>query len=191
MVSSLPHGDIEVTDFRTNYATTRIMVSAMWELGPRRLTPFADESGQFSLDDLLQALGEQSTALEITPPIFGATELSGISRSFSGNRVLIPEGDVADFESLRDALWRFALDARIETEVSARAVLESHAVDAELADLLIAGDAQSFVTCRQAKLMEVLRSFIVRHAEWSFEDTPDISLLVLDEDRDDALATDG
>ncbi|KQR21002.1 hypothetical protein ASF76_11930 [Microbacterium sp. Leaf151] len=96
-----------------------------------------------------------------------------------------PAGTV---ESVRDSLWRVAVD-RIGGESKwASSVLRSHAVTPDAAQALISGDEEGFVRMRQASLSAHLRTFLARQAEWSFEDTPSLDLLIVEDDpRDDNL----
>ncbi|WP_082485033.1 DUF262 domain-containing protein [Microbacterium sp. Leaf151] len=186
MVAGPPASEVEVTDFRTNHAVTRIMVAALWDLRPMPLSGYEDVRG-YSMDDLLEALGEQSTANEITPSIFTSSTFPVRLRSLAGNRVMVPD-PAGTVESVRDSLWRVAVD-RIGGESKwASSVLRSHAVTPDAAQALISGDEEGFVRMRQASLSAHLRTFLARQAEWSFEDTPSLDLLIVEDDpRDDNL----
>ncbi|MDY0830551.1 DUF262 domain-containing protein [Microbacterium sp. BG28] len=187
IVSGPSRTDLEVVDFRTNYATTRIMVACLWDLRPARLNLGENgEVARYGVNDLLGALGEQNTALGVTPAVYSVGVAGKDRRSLPGNRILLADSPEAQIESPFDALWRLARDGGD----SASAALLSHGVTADASERMLAGDAEGFIDVRQETLTEALRSFIARNAEWSFEDTPSLDLLVVDDDpeeRDDAM----
>lgn len=178
-----PPGSPRITDFKTNKATTRILLCAMWAHGPRRIARGDNErdSSPYTAEDLVEALGESSTAVEQVPMLVGGRSLTTEDRALAGNRILLvdpvnllPESPLDDLT----ALARQADDPR-----TAR-MLESHSVSRHAAALLVQGQLQEFVRTRQGALDELLAHFLASRAEWEIRYESAVDDLVID-DRDD------
>jgi len=187
MVGEHPSGSPTVHDFRTNWAATRLLISAMWHERPRRISGI-EQGEEYSFSDLLAALGESSTANAQIAYVYPTKDLVVEERSLPGDRVLLPEPAAVMPESALDELWILSLRAA-DGDAEAEATLASHFVDRKMAAALVDGERGSFVRDRQEALMRALRTFLSRQAEWEYEDTPPLSTLALDEDdRDDPVA---
>ncbi|GAA3894894.1 hypothetical protein GCM10022381_40600 [Leifsonia kafniensis] len=190
LVGNGPANVPDVKIFKTNYAATRLMVAAMWDLSPRRLSLMgAGES--FSQEQLLAALGEGNTAVEISVPLYRTGDLDPADRALAANRVLLPDVGGGLPDSAVDVL-RLVSRRAIEGDDSAIAVLDSHGVSIRSAEMLSHGADVEFIHARQIDLVKHLEVFLGKQTEWQFEDTPSLDSLNLDEyevldERDDPL----
>jgi len=162
-----------------------LMVAAMWSLQPRPLVIRGDAS-PFSQDDLLNALGESNSTRSIALSLFRSADVSPEEKSLAANRVLLLDDGGGLPDSALDALTSVARDA-LRGSTGEWAVLASHAVDRAAADCLVDGRPESFLRHRQRNLVGILGQFLAANTEWSFEDTPALDSLDLDDDdvRDD------
>ncbi|MFF1507343.1 DUF262 domain-containing protein [Streptomyces sp. NPDC058326] len=161
--------------FRTNEATTKIILSAWWSLGPRSLT-----TGEVLDAQSLNALLEQDrTAANAAPMIYPRIK-DARSRLSPANRLFLPTS-VDPVSELPAAIARQPLDIDDETW---DAVLTSHQLDRDVA-ALADRDRDAFLATRQERIREQLNDFIHRMAEWAYEDTPSLDALDLDDEFDD------
>jgi hypothetical protein len=165
--------------FRTNAAAGRIILSALWDLGPRSVV-----SGEpYESGGLTQALAESGTLRGIARPILPSEPEN---RQSAANRLFVLEedlpGSVTDLLTEPDLFRPQGWDA----------VLESHALDRDLIQALARSDHESFLRERGRRIEDQVRAFLCRMAEPDFEDTPRLDSLDLDEEpegsRDDELA---
>ncbi|MFJ4791517.1 DUF262 domain-containing protein [Kitasatospora purpeofusca] len=166
--------------FRTNEATTKIVLSAWWFLRPRSLTT-GDVLDAQSLDGML---GQDRTAANAAPMVFPRLKNSR-KKQLPANRLFLPtEADpVSEIPAL---LSQQPLDIDNATW---DAVLASHLLDRNLASLADS-NRDAFLTLRQEKILKHLASFLDRMAEWDYEDTPSLDLLDLDDEFQDFEETD-
>lgn len=167
---SLRGGDLhEVAAFRTNWATSRVLLSAMWSAGPRSLDDI-NRAEPYSREELLAAVDTRSTAADQVPMIFGSKRLPSTARDLAGNRLL-----VVDSEGIAHGLYQRRLEelARqaLGGDIRATRVLDSHLIDDQSASLLAAGETEQFVLRRQDRLSQLRTDFLRTHAERDFEDT--------------------
>ncbi|MFP8905443.1 DUF262 domain-containing protein [Streptomyces atacamensis] len=162
--------------FRTNEAAAKIILSSWWSLRPRSLM-----TGEpYDAQDLSTLLGDQKTAAMAAHVVF-SRGLTAQQQLYASNRVFLPTATDPVSEipvmlagqpiNLDDQTWE--------------AVLASHVMDRETADLLASGDREGFLHVRQEKIANQLSAFLDRMAEWGYEDTP--SLQTLDFDSLDEL----
>lgn len=154
-----------ITDFKTNYAATRMLLAALWSRGPRRISRVQSVGAlvQYSMDDLIAALGESATAVAQVPMIFPGRELDAEDRALAANRVLLLEPPHMLPEDLAEDL---VFLARLERDGEAAEILRSHLISAEAAQALIAGDRSNFLQTRQRGLEEFFADFLSSRAEW-------------------------
>ena len=179
-----PIGTVDVSTFRTNTAVTRIMLCAMWDLRPNALSIVPQDSPvEFTLEDLLQDLGEGSSALD---SIYTLTELEDIPtalRASAANRLLLPTVDGPGVDSPMDALASLASYA-LSGDEAALTILKSHACEVSAATALVHGDLAGFLEQRRAELDRQLASFLSRQTERQYEDTPSLEFLVIEDPED-------
>jgi hypothetical protein len=168
--------------FRTNEATTKMILCSWWALHP--CSPVTGDP--YDSQELAVVLADQKTAGLAVRRIF----LRGVSPERSvlpANHFFAPsETDpVDDFPTLLSRR-----PANIDEQRWDR-VLASYCLTRDSAALL--DDAEAFLTVRQQAITEQFRRFVNRMAEWDYEDTPALDSLDLDdlEDRDPENEADG
>jgi hypothetical protein len=177
------------SDFKTNYAASRLRLIALWELQPCRVT-LRGTAEHYTNEELLGALGEESTAVDQAVMLVRNPRIPKTLRSGAGNRILLADPTNLHPDNLAGAL-RAVARSRTWGRPEGDEILQSHAITGETAVALEAGDFARFLELREVAVDEALEGFLARQAEWEFEDTPAISSL-LDEDdelesRDDEL----
>jgi len=180
---------LQIGAFRTNQAATRILLSAMWDLGPCDID--LSEPGvarRYELDELIDELGEGSSALPVARTIIDSRDFSDKERSRPSNRLLILDRDAGPVDPPLESLTLLAQRALAGDSESAT-ILESHGIEGDAAESLASGDPHAFLVQRDSVLQARLTAFVVRQMEWEFEDTPPLETLFFDEE-DDALLRD-
>lgn len=176
-----------ISVFKTNYSATRLLMNALWALKPKRLS-VAGDGYEYSLEDLLGALGESSTAVDQAVQIFSSSSLSVEYRAMAANRLFVPVPAQLMPENPSGVLTAMARTTSWG-HGSVAGVLRTFAIDEEAAGALANGDAVAFIELRQRYLTRIFSSFLESRAEWAFEDTPPLASLDLDSEefwRDDS-----
>src|SRR5262249_53868951 len=145
--------------------------------GPR--SPLTGNS--YGVADLSGFLEDRSTASDAIRNILDRGSVPAGYRSSAGNRILLPDGDVADGEI--DALL-LARTMEIN-EVSWLDIYESHVIGVDAVDALTRNRVEEFLSIRQRDIQDYVDSFLKRMCEWDFEDTPPLSDLVIDDEDDE------
>jgi len=166
--------------FRTNTASGRIILAALWALNPRS----PDTGEVYDRQKLTEALQEDSTPARVAQRIFSREPED--KRLWIANRLLVLEDKDDLPEALADLLvnppiWRI----NHETEF-----LASHALDGAMIDALSEKDKSSFLESRRQCIEQVVKDFMERMVEADLEDIPSLDSFDLDEpeeERDDAL----
>lgn len=161
--------------FKTTMAEVRFLLCALWALAPRSASS-GEPYERALLSSTLSGRNTASEALELCFPRKKA------ARSEPGNRILLL-GDDAN-ETPREL---FSQRPLLLPEATWNQVLASHALDRDLQEHLRHGDADAFVLQRGLLMEQVTLSFLERMTEASFEDTPPLDDLDLD---DDVIAAD-
>lgn len=165
--------------FRTNEASTRIVLCALWDLGPRSV-----RTGEpYDRHQLAVTLDGQDSARDVARELIRRRAVPRDRRTWAANRMFI-----ADSSEPVDELDAY-LHAR-QMEISASlwpAVLRSHVLDTTCIDYLAGSRVEEFLDRRQRMMQSVTDSFVERVCEWQMEDTPPLDDLDLDDDgrRDD------
>lgn len=160
--------------FRTNAAATKIVVASWWACHPRSL-----RTGEvLGAADLAGTLNGARTAREAVREIVPRADVPPRMRDWAANRLLLPD-EADDTPDAASGLLRARPD-----DIDWPAVLNSHALSAEMIAALAAGDTEEFLSARDAELRPRLRRFLDARCEWDFEDTPPLATLDLDEDAD-------
>lgn len=161
--------------FRANTAVTKMLLCAMWHLGPRSLS-----SGEVvPSDELSAALSERTTATDVIA-LLEASPGRGQDDAQTGGRLLLASAEDRSSDLLP------LLEAASET------ALASHLLTR--ADVLALGDGADVATARTGRLAVLFAAFLDRMCEWDHEDTPDLDTFVVDEDElvdADATGPDG
>ncbi|MEU6537822.1 DUF262 domain-containing protein [Streptomyces sp. NPDC047000] len=161
--------------FRTNEATAKIVLSAWWSLRPRSLA-----SGvPVDVQSLSSVLGDEQTPVSATPYVFPRLNDPGEKgkRLWAANRLFLPFG-----EDLPSEISGMLVEPRIDLdEATWREVVKSHLLDDHALDALARGDRIGFLEARQTRVRDQLDDFLARMTEWSYEDTPSLDGLDLDD----------
>ncbi|MDQ1294029.1 MAG: hypothetical protein QG608_1912 [Actinomycetota bacterium] len=164
---------------RTHEASSRIVLSALWSLGPRSI-PDGEPSGTSALASALQGRG---TAADIVTDVVPRRLVPSDKRLSAANRIIHVPTDGDSYGDVREALGALrSKDSRLR-----HAVLVSHALSEETLGLLSAGDHDAFLRSRERIVNRVVEGFLHRMMAVGFEDTPPLADLTLDEDLDDDL----
>lgn len=158
--------------FRTNEATTKIVLSAWWSLRPRSLVTCE----RFDAQDLSALLADQSTAATVAYRIF-PRGLSAQQQLLAANRLFLPT-DTDPVNEIPVLLTRPHVDV---DDATWDAVLASHCVDRNIVNMLANGDRAEFLNRRQETIINQLRDFLSRSAAWDYEDTPALASMDLDD----------
>ncbi|MBS2965541.1 DUF262 domain-containing protein [Actinocrinis puniceicyclus] len=162
----------ELRRFRTNEAAGKIVLCSWWALRPRSLV----SGEQFDSAALTDLLGDQTTAAPAVRTLFPRGVETG-RQLWAANRIFVPSVDES-----ADTVWEALAQQPVEIDAQTwDLVLASYCLDRNMIDLLNAGRREEFLARRQDKITDILRAFLLRMAEWSFEDTPALSSLDLDE----------
>jgi hypothetical protein len=168
-----------LTGFRTNTAASRVVLSALWALGPRSLL-----TGQpYDRADLVEPILPRGTLAEVAQPILRCEPDDQIA--WAANRILVLDPELPGTPS--DLL----VSPPLGRQVDQHAFQESHALDDDMISALSRDDKTRFLNARQQRLEKVVRSFLEAMAETQLEDTPPLNSFDLDdleEERDDAIA---
>lgn len=161
--------------FRSNEASTKIILCSWWSLGPRSLT-----TGEpFEREDLSEVLQDRPTALDAVRYVVSRYSVPRELRLWAADRVLLPvtDGEVGAVEPLLSARPQ-----RLAEDVWQQ-VLASHCLDEEMIRLIGKGRIADFLERRQGVLAEQLANFLRRRCEWDFEDTPPLAELTIDDEE--------
>jgi len=148
--------------FRTNSASSRVLVCALWSLKPRRAM---GERTAYSQSELSSALEAQAT-----PKRAVVNLMRNLSNSEVGIAISLEEDQSYFFSTLENR-------ADEGTEW-----LASHALNAAAANALQRQDADEFQAIRSKMLKQLTTQFVAINAGWNLEDTPPLESLFIDED---------
>jgi hypothetical protein len=160
--------------FATNQASTKIVLCSWWAAGPRN----PDTRELYGIGDLADCLGDRATAREAVRYLVPTKTVPENLRSWAANRLLMPALEIDE-----DEVGGKLMHRPPPNDDTWPSVLESHAIIPDVADSLRHGAVGAALEARQAVLEVNLRSFLQRMCEWSFEDTPPLEELILDEDE--------
>ncbi|MFD5903686.1 DUF262 domain-containing protein [Streptomyces microflavus] len=158
--------------FKTNEATAKVVLSAWWSLGPRSLVT----GRPFDAQDLATLLGDQSTAAMAAHRIY-PRGLTPQQQLLAANRLFLPTS-TDPVDEIPVLLSQKPIDLE---EQQWEAVLASHCIDDSMIDEILNGNRNAFLAKRQEVITRQLQEFLNRMAEWSYEDTPSLDSLDLDE----------
>jgi hypothetical protein len=155
--------------FRTNAAASRIVLAALWDLGPRSFI----DARPYDAADLADAITPEGSLAGIAQRILKREPAD--RSALAANRVLVLDQDLPG--TPRDLI----VSPPLQRQDNAEAFLASHALDDALASMLMQDQQERFLDARQARLDELVRAFLERMAETRLEDTPPLDDLDLDD----------
>lgn len=161
--------------FRTNEATTKIILSAWWSLRPRSLITGEILDAQ-SLNTLLE---QDRTAANAAPMIYPRIR-NARSRLSPANRLFLPTS-IDPVSEIPSSIAAQSLEIDDETW---DAVLASHQLNRRLA-ALAERDRDAFLSMRQERIRGQFADFINRMAEWDHKETPTLESLHLEDELDE------
>jgi hypothetical protein len=159
--------------FRTNEATTKIILCSWWDRGPRSL----ETGDRFDQSQLAEALIDRATAADAVVVFIARRFVPEPYRLWAANRALVPVLAEPATE-IAGAFIQCLDDMPEDTWLQ---VLSSHSISAESGRHLVDGDTVAFLRSRQADLQQVLESFLRRKCEWGFENTPPLHELLIED----------
>lgn len=163
----------ELRRFRTNEASTKIILCSWWELGPRS----PDTGDRFELPQLTKALLDRGTAADAVGVFVARKSIPEPYRLWASNRALVPVLTEPTNE-ISGAFLQRRFDVPEDTWAQ---VLHSHSISPESEWELATDDTLAFLQSRQADLQQVLESFLRRKCEWGFENTPPLHELLIED----------
>jgi hypothetical protein len=167
---------LDLSRFSTNEASTKMLLCVWWSFKPRDL-----RTGEpYDLADLAYSLADQQTARSAVRYLVPRISIPLDERPWAANRALMPNLDV-DGREVSVLISNPPIDLDEETWT---AVLESHSISGEMASLAYSERFQEFIDLRQQLLGRSTENFLNHMAEWKFEDTPPLSIFVI-EDNDE------
>jgi len=163
--------------FRTNDSSTRIVLAAMWDRGPRSF----ETAELLSPSDIAEALDGKTTALNISLEIVGVRQVKSERRQWAANRVLSVDSSELALDVLMADSPFVALDRGRFGDV----VRRSHIVSDRAAHALDRGDFEAFLDLRNDDLTALTADFLGRRTGSGLESTPPLEDFDFDDDRDD------
>lgn len=170
-VAPFPLHPPAIEGFRSTAAKSRVILCALWSLGPRSVRT----SQPYDRLQLASSLEGRKTAADVVFPILGR-EPEGW-RSSVANRCLLLGEDTDE-----DVWSRFSSAPAGYDHTTWLTVLRSHAMTEELARLLDGERHIEFLKQRAELLQEVTARFVSGMTEARFEDTPPLDSFDHDED---------
>ena len=178
LLDLIPESAARIPDlkrFRSNEASTKIVLCSWWSLEPRSL-----ETGRpFEIADLAACIAEGRTPVDAVRNVYYPTYVSRDLRSWSANRLLYPLA--GDDEADPGEIVAGNIEPLLNQE-KREAALASHSIPLRVP---AAAPVGGFLALRQEMLEKQLDTFLRQRCEWGFEDTPPLDSLVL-EDEDEA-----
>lgn len=165
--------DLNLSDFNSTAASTRILLCAMWAHQPRSFLT----AEPYLQEDLGRILEGQQTAKDIVETI----EPLGKKTPTANRFIFLGEDSV---EHARDIFLNQPITM---SSSSWTKLLDSHVFDDAMRSYLIEGSVTRFLELRENQLKKITENFLASMIKNTFEDTPPLSSLIIDEDDDEAL----
>jgi hypothetical protein len=187
LLELIPKAAAKVPDlkrFRSNEATTKLLLGSWWSRKPRSLT----NGRPFGIADLALSIDDARTPLDAVQYVVSRYSVRRELSPWSANRVLYPamEYELGPVESI----LTLPPGQRSLDGLEWATALASHSISLEMAEAIEHGDVEGFLTARQEVLEHQLGTFLRQRCEWDFEDTPPLGSLVIDEDEAEELSDD-
>ncbi|MGB3612495.1 MAG: hypothetical protein WBA10_01785, partial [Elainellaceae cyanobacterium] len=174
VVSDYPLKLPNIHSFKSTAASTRILLCAMWSRHPRSFST----GKPYLQDELGRALEGRRTPSDAVYTIFQKGPSGG--GALAANRFLFMGEDTVEFA--RDIFQRRLKEM---PDLSWLELLASHVIDGDTVDALLEEDDSHFLQLREARLNDLVSEFLRSKAETSFEDTPPLSSLIIDEEDEE------
>lgn len=168
---------LDLSRFATNEASTKILLCAWWSLKPR--DPFVGIP--YDQSDLAESLTDQLTARSAVRYLLSRRAVPLEERPWAANRALMP-GIEVDGREVSAVISQPTLELG---HSGWHEMLESHSLTEEMSRLVRERRYSEFIVTRQKLLADNASEFLSRMAEWSFEDTPPLSSLVIESEEDE------
>jgi hypothetical protein len=165
--------DLNLSDFNSTAASTRILLCAMWAHQPRSFLT----AEPYLQEDLGRILEGKQTAKDIAETI----EPLGKKTPTANRFIFLGEDSV---EHARDIFLNQPITM---SSPSWTKLLDSHVFDAVMRSYLIEGNVTRFLEFRENRLKDLTNTFLVSMVKDSFEDTPPLSSFMIDEDDEDLV----
>jgi len=165
--------DLNLSDFNSTAASTRILLCAMWAHQPRSFLT----AEPYLQEDLGRILEEKQTAKDIVETIQPLGKKTPTANRF----IFLGEDSV---EHARDIFFNRPITM---SSSSWTLLLDSHIFDDAMRSYLIEGSVTRFLELRENRLKKITEKFLESMIKDSFEDTPPLSSFIIDEDDDEAL----
>ncbi|WP_165313281.1 GmrSD restriction endonuclease domain-containing protein [Rothia halotolerans] len=163
----------DVNKFRTNTASTKIILCALYKTGPRRF-----QDGEIiDVTSLAKSLEDTQTAHDVVADIVprGRIRNSFLARG-AGGKFFLGDDDVS-LEECRDILARNA--PNLFTDIDA--ISNSHLVDEKLSAALREGRTEDFLEGRLEAIGEVVQDFLSVRMGLDFPSNPPLESYDLDD----------
>jgi Protein of unknown function DUF262 len=178
-VANYPAKSQNLSTFRSNSASSRILLCAVWSQRPRSFL-----TGEiYSQDELGRFLEGKRTAKDIVSTILRKDPKG--SKTPTANRFVFLGEDSED--SVEYAREVFLKQPTTLINSSWNQLLNSHMIDSEMINCLIAENSTQFLKLREDRLHKVTADFLKSMTETSFEDTPPLASLIIDEEEEEEV----
>ena len=157
--------------FISTSASTRTLLCAMWSYHPRSFL-----TGEPYLQE---GIGRYLSGKQTAKDIVATVEPSG-GKTPIANRFIFLEEDPVEYA--RDVFRNQPITMVNSSWIE---LLDSHVIDIKMKDCLINGDITHFLELREAGLLKLTEDFLGFMTEVSFEDTPPLFSLTIDEDEEE------
>lgn len=165
-----------IHSFRSTAASTRILLCAMWSCHPRSFVtgePYLQE-------DLGRALEGKRTARDIVATILRKDPSR--AKTPTANRFIFLGED--SIEYAREMFHHQPISITAPSWIE---LLNSHVFNEDMRTCLIEENSAYFLELREVRLRKLTEDFLGSMTEPSFEDTPPLSSLIIDEDDEEDL----
>jgi hypothetical protein len=169
-----------IKKFKSTASSSRIILCAMWSLGPRSFL----NGKPYTQEEMGQLLEDRQTARSIVSTIVPINDYALTANCF----IFLEETSI---ETTRECL---AVKPQCIDEPTWHELLKSHSISEQAMINLLANNIDGFFECREESLGRQTASFLNDMTEADFEDTPPLISLVIDEDTEeqaDDLAGEG
>jgi hypothetical protein len=178
-VSGFARKPLNIDNFRSTSASTRILLCAMWSKQPRSFL-----TGEpYVQDELGRILERKRTAKDIVTTILSKDPKG--EKTPTANRFIFLEED-----SIEYARHIFQCKPTTIDDSSWAELLSSHVVDLDMSKSLSEENGVHFLELRKVQLHKLIEDFLSSVTETSFEDTPPLFSLILDEDDEEEVDDD-
>lgn len=178
-VSGFARKPLNIDNFRSTSASTRILLCAMWSKHPRSFL-----TGEpYLQDELGRILERKRTAKDIVTTILSKDPRG--EKTPTANRFIFLEED-----SIEYARHIFQCKPATINDSSWSELLGSHVVDLDMSKSLSEENSVHFLELRKVRLHKLIEDFLSSMTETSFEDTPPLFSLIIDEDDEEEVDDD-